>query len=75
MTNPDEVPLLRVVSGHPTPAELAALVVALAALPPVTSSRVRAAPATGWSDRARGLRRSLRPGPRAWSLSGREGAG
>ncbi len=68
-------PTIRVVAGHPTPEELAALVIALATLASEAPARPPAAPLRGWSDRAYGLRTSLRPGPHAWSLSGRRGAG
>jgi hypothetical protein len=61
-----ERPTLRVVSGSPTPEELAALTavvaVASAAVPPALD-RVRRG---GWNDPAWQHRRPLRPGPNAW---------
>ncbi len=60
-------PALRVVRGTPTPEELAALVVVLAA------RAAAAGPAPGrprrWSDPSRGLRSGVRPGPGAWSAA------
>ncbi|WP_344810672.1 acyl-CoA carboxylase subunit epsilon [Microlunatus aurantiacus] len=67
----DDAPVVRVVAGHPTPEDLAALVVALATVTPVTTGAGAAATPSGWADRSRGLRRSLRAGPQAWRLSGR----
>src|SRR5262245_60768911 len=64
-------PVLRVLHGDPTPAELAALVAVLAAgaaAPSrhgVGSESVRSA----WQGRARYLRTTLRPGPGAWRAS------
>lgn len=69
-------PALRVVSGSPTPEELAvvtALVSAAAAAGDGASEgggagagRLRGT----WSDPARSARRTLRPGPNAWRSSG-----
>jgi hypothetical protein len=68
-----ERPLLRVVRGQPTPAELAALVTVLAA-----RAAARAEPAalvdgagnpSAWVDRARSLRRPLPHGAGAWRAS------
>jgi hypothetical protein len=72
--DPTDAPLLRVVAGgQPAPDELAALVVAVAA---VTAEAERAADADaagrrrgGWADRSHGLRRPLRAGLGAWRAS------
>jgi hypothetical protein len=66
--------LIEVVAGHPTPEELAALVIALSVTTGATTADGPPEPARGWSDRGHGLRRSLRPGPHAWTLSGRRSA-
>ncbi len=70
MSLPDDA-LIEVVAGHPTPEELAALVIALtvATASPTTDGPPESV--SGWSDRRHGLRRSLRPGSHAWTLSGR----
>ncbi len=62
-----ETPYLRVVRGEPTAEELAALVavVAARAVGPATAPRVRSA----WSDPARRLGLTSRPGPGAWRRS------
>jgi hypothetical protein len=60
---------LRVVSGHPTDEELAAVVVALASVTAeVEPSAARPAP-TQWSARRRLLGDPVRPGPAAWRAS------
>ena len=69
MTEPS-VPALRVVSGSPTPEELAVVTALVAA-----AAKAREAPLTpgvrrgGWNDRARQQRRALVPGPNAWRSS------
>lgn len=67
----DQVPTIRVIRGNPTAAELAALVVVLAARPsqPRVSQAV-AGVTSGWVDRSAGLRKPLRPGPGSWRRSG-----
>jgi hypothetical protein len=61
-----ETPFLRVVRGEPTPEELAALVAVLAARPAAAEPPpVRSA----WSDPARRLGLTTRPGPGAWRRS------
>ncbi len=67
---PDGPPVLEVVSGHPTAAELAAVVVVLSALSQPSVAGPTAAP-SGWTDRSAGVRTTLRPGPTAWRLSAR----
>jgi hypothetical protein len=63
----DEQPLLRVVRGEPTAAELAALVAVLTAR---SGARPEAAPRSAWTDRALLVRRCPAPGPGAWRTSG-----
>jgi hypothetical protein len=67
-----ERPLLRVVTGSPTPEELAiltAVVTAAAARSePEPPQRVRRG---GWGDPAARLRQPLLPGPNAWRASAR----
>jgi hypothetical protein len=57
--------LLRVVRGDPTPEEVAALTVVLAARASQPADPP-AAPRSLWRDRAPLLRQPLRPGPAAW---------
>lgn len=67
-------PALEVVAGYPSPDELAALTVTLAAL---LAARDRAAGragqagrvTSGWASRSRTLGAPLRPGPDAWRRS------
>lgn len=63
-------PLLRVVRGEPTDAEVVALMLVLAAVggdqPPAPRRRER------WGDPAELLRQPLHPGPGAWSASLRQ---
>ena len=63
-------PALEVVAGHPSPDELAALTVTLAA---VLAARDRAAgrAASRWASRSRMPGAPLRPGPDAWRRSAR----
>ena len=60
-------PALRVVRGAPTPEELAALVVLLAAR--AGAGRPASRRPRRWSDPARGLRSGVRPGQDAWSAA------
>jgi Acyl-CoA carboxylase epsilon subunit len=64
-----ERPLLRVVRGEPTPAELAALTVAVAALSP-RRARKRPVPVGAWASYADAHRRPLRQGPGGWRAAG-----
>ncbi|HYI55393.1 MAG TPA: acyl-CoA carboxylase subunit epsilon [Microlunatus sp.] len=75
----DPVPVVEVLRGAPTAEEIAALVVALSwqrgtTGPPEAETRGSepAGGTDGWAARWRGLRTSLRPGPGAWRLSGRD---
>jgi hypothetical protein len=73
MTSPTEeraTPLLRVVKGEPTPAELAALTVVVAALSQRRSRR-RPTPVGGWASRGDAVRPWLQPGPGGWRAAGR----
>ncbi len=68
----EPAPLLRVLRGEPSAAELAALVAVLTARAPATRAGSAGA-RSGWADRAAGLRPALRPGPGRWRTSGRPG--
>jgi Acyl-CoA carboxylase epsilon subunit len=61
-------PLLRVVRGNPTDAEVAALVVAVAS----QAAAAAAAPGTHslWRSRSRNIRPAVSPSPGAWRASG-----
>lgn len=74
MSEPDDAvrPLLRVVSGHPTPEELAALIAVVTARSGAVAVPA-APPASRWSAPAGRLRRPLQPGPGAWRASGLPG--
>jgi acyl-CoA carboxylase epsilon subunit len=61
-------PFLRVVSGNPTPEEVAALVAVLAASGGGERPAPRRTPA--WSHPARLVRRTPAPGPGGWRASG-----
>ncbi len=65
-------PLLRVVRGEPTAAELAALVAVLAArqaAEAAAADRARRVPRSAWGDPATAVRRPVTPGPGAWRRS------
>jgi hypothetical protein len=63
-------PFLQVVSGDPTPAELAAVTVLLTALTRAGGAdQQRPAPAGGWTDLSLRIRRLPPPGPGAWRNS------
>jgi hypothetical protein len=70
---PASVADVRVVSGEPTPEELAAVVAVLQRQADEAAAAGRAAavvePRTGWDASARGLRRPLDHGPGAWGRS------
>lgn len=59
-------PFLRVVSGDPTPDELAAVTVVLAALARSGERPTSPPPAGGWTDLSLRIRRVPAPGPGAW---------
>jgi|LakMenEpi03Aug12_release.lakeMendotaPanAssembly.Ray.scaffolds.fasta_scaffold127849_3 hypothetical protein len=61
-------PVLRVISGDPSPEELAA-VLAVVLRPQATS--VTPEPTSQWNDRSHALRSPLTPGPHAWRASAR----
>ncbi len=60
-------PVLRIVRGEPSDAELAALVAVLGALSaaPAPAPAMTEAPSV-WRDRSALLRKSVHPGPGAW---------
>lgn len=58
-----EAPVLRVISGHATEEDIAAVLAAFAQIPAEEST-----PDT-WIDRMSGLRRPLGHGPHAWRMS------
>jgi acyl-CoA carboxylase epsilon subunit len=68
-----EAPLFRVVHGHPSGEETAALAVVLAAKlaagPPAGDGPARHGAASRWADRARSMCAPLTPGPDAWRRS------
>ncbi|MDA8370065.1 MAG: acyl-CoA carboxylase subunit epsilon [Nocardiopsaceae bacterium] len=71
-------PFLRLVRGNPGPEETAALVAVLTARARAIQAAREAeaaerAPASGWRDRGRLVRRPLAPGPGAWRGSFRPG--
>ena len=70
MSDDQDRPLLRVISGDPTDEELAALTVVVAALS-WGRRRRRATPLGGWASYADRHRPPLRPGPGGWRASGR----
>ncbi len=61
-------PVLRVISGDPSPEELAA-VLAVVLRPQATV--VEPEPTSQWNDRSHALRSPLTPGPHAWRASTR----
>ncbi|MGY1772209.1 acyl-CoA carboxylase subunit epsilon [Blastococcus sp. SYSU D00813] len=73
MTEPTEAqrPLLRVVKGEPTAAELAALTVVVAALSQRRGPRRRPAPVGAWGAPVHTHRRPVLAGPGGWAASGR----
>ena len=71
MTDEQQRPLLRVVRGRPTPEELAALTVVVAALSQRGRPRRRPLPVGAWASHADAHRRPLQPGPGGWRASGR----
>jgi hypothetical protein len=63
-------PVLRIVRGEPSDAELAALLAVLAAGSGAPAAAAPEAP-SAWRDRAALLRKPLHPGPGAWRASAR----
>ncbi len=63
-------PLLRVVRGEPTPEELAALTVVVAALSQRRPRR-RVTPVGAWASNAALVRRPMQTGPGGWRAAGR----
>ncbi|WP_246078787.1 acyl-CoA carboxylase subunit epsilon [Modestobacter excelsi] len=64
-------PLLRVVRGQPTPEELAALTVVVAALAQQQRPRRRPTPVGAWASRTEAVRTPLRHGPGGWLAAAR----
>ena len=70
-------PMLRVVRGHPSDAELAAVLAVLLsrgsgpADPGGSTSTAENGVGSGWSAYWRSVRAPVQPGPGAWRLSGR----
>lgn len=62
-------PLLRVVKGHPSPEELAALVAVVARQRPSEVIEHPLKPRSEWGRPSRAVRRPLRIGPGAWRAS------
>ena len=67
---PQERPVLRVVSGNPTPEDIAALVAVVAAASAGGGDTGAPAVPSEWAERSRMLRKPLQPGPHAWWASG-----
>jgi hypothetical protein len=67
----DEAPAFRVVRGHPTEEEVAALLVVLSARAAAEPTTTLPATASGWASYARAVRAPLQPGPGAWLASAR----
>ncbi|ROQ36666.1 acyl-CoA carboxylase epsilon subunit-like protein [Frondihabitans sp. PhB188] len=69
--SPPDDPTIRVVSGNPTPEELAAVTAVLSALAAEAEaeSAARRVPEgqTGWAESQRALRAPLRTGPGQWT--------
>jgi hypothetical protein len=65
---PPVTPVLRIVSGNPTDAELAAVTAVLLSLAATDAAEGSNRP-TGWSDLSLRLRRPLPAGPDAWRNS------
>lgn len=63
-------PLLRIVRGTPSDAELAALTAVVAAAASRAAAEEPAAPRSAWGDPAGRLRVPLHPGRGAWRASG-----
>jgi len=61
--------VLRVISGDPSPEELAAVLAVV--LRPQASVAADDEPTSQWNDRSHALRSPLTPGPHAWRASAR----
>jgi Acyl-CoA carboxylase epsilon subunit len=66
-----QVPAFRVLRGHPTEEEVAALLVVLAARATVEPTTTAPPTPSGWGSYARAVRAPLQPGPGAWLASAR----
>jgi hypothetical protein len=65
----DRRPVLRIVKGEPTPEELAALTVLLAAASAAQAEDDQPERRGGWADPAHRLRQPLFPAPGAWQAA------
>ncbi len=70
---PPGPPVLRVIRGDATPAEIAALVAVLMSSPPGDDEASPSPTRSAWAGRPALLRRPLHPGPGAWRRSGLPG--
>ncbi|WP_103341028.1 acyl-CoA carboxylase subunit epsilon [Amycolatopsis sp. CA-126428] len=66
----EKKPLLRVVHGNPSDAELAALTAVVAAASAAKAPEKPKPRSSWWGDHAASLRRPLHPGEGAWRASG-----
>ena len=64
-------PAFRVVRGHPTEEEVAALLVVLAAQAPTEPATSAPPTPSEWASYARAMHAPLQPGPGAWLASAR----
>ncbi|MFD9894542.1 acyl-CoA carboxylase epsilon subunit [Amycolatopsis sp. NPDC059027] len=69
MSETPERPLLRIVRGNPSDAEVAALTAVVAAVAASPAPPPAARRTSWWADRASALRRPLHPGEGAWRAS------
>jgi hypothetical protein len=69
VTEPER-PILRIVSGSPSPEELAALTAIVAAASGSGDAPAPVARRGGWSDPSRQHRSLLAPGPNGWRSAG-----
>ena len=61
---------IKVLHGQPSPEELAAVLAVVSARAAANAARsADEPPASEWTERARGMRRLRRPGPKAWRTS------
>jgi hypothetical protein len=70
--DPQATPALRIVAGHPTAAETAAVLVVLTAVASAAAAGTQPdsdGQRSGWSDRSRLLRPAVSAGPGAWRAS------
>ncbi|MCR6488537.1 acyl-CoA carboxylase subunit epsilon [Amycolatopsis sp. OK19-0408] len=73
MSEPEKRPLLRVVRGNPSDAELAALTAVVAAASAAAPAEKPKPRTSWWGDHGASLRKPLHPGDGAWRASGLPG--